>query len=166
MEEVRPPFNPYSAPEAALARVEAGETTAPASRWRRLGAYLIDTALFFAAVLLPVIAVDGVGRLDSEQMSDAAVLAMLATLLALLVVDLILLQRQGQTLGKRWCAIRIVRSDGSRTGLGRLFGLRYLLAQGVLGIVPFFSLIDVLFIFGRERRCIHDMLADTIVVDA
>jgi len=25
---------------------------------------------------------------------------------------------------------------------------------------------DVLFIFGDERRCLHDMMADTIVVDA
>ena len=31
---------------------------------------------------------------------------------------------------------------------------------------PFFVLPDLLCIFGAERKCLHDMFADTIVVDA
>jgi uncharacterized RDD family membrane protein YckC len=27
------------------------------------------------------------------------------------------------------------------------------------------TLVDLLLIFGKERRCLHDLMADTIVVD-
>jgi hypothetical protein len=33
-------------------------------------------------------------------------------------------------------------------------------------IVPFYFLIDVLFIFGERRQCLHDKIADTIVINA
>lgn len=164
MEEVRPPFNPYSAPAAPVLQSDAVDTVVPASRWKRLGAYLLDAVAFFA-VMFPAILVDSFGRGEGNRFSTAVGLLMLGGLVALLVIDLILLHRHGQTLGKRLCGIRIVRSNGQRTGLGRLFGVRYLLAQGVLGIVPFFSLIDVLFIFGQDKRCLHDLIADTTVVD-
>lgn len=164
MEEVRLPFNPYSAPAAPVLQSEAVGTVVPASRWKRLGAYLLDVVALFAA-MFPAILVDSFGRGGGDRISAAAGLLMLVGLVALLVIDLILLHRHGQTLGKRLCGIRIVRSNGRRTGLGRLFGLRYLLAQGVLGMVPLFSLIDTLFIFGQDKRCLHDLIADTIVVD-
>jgi uncharacterized RDD family membrane protein YckC len=71
--------------------------------------------------------------------------------------------------GKKLAGIRIVRSDGSRAGLRRIFLLRSVV-PGVFGAIPligpFFSLIDTLFIFGEERRCVHDLIADTIVVNA
>lgn len=164
MEEVRQPFNPYSAPAAPVSQSEVVATVTPASRWKRLGAYLLDTIAFFV-VLFPAFLVDGLGRSEDSRMSTAAGLLILAGLVALLVIDLILLHRHGQTVGKRLCGIRVVRSNGQRTGLGRLFGVRYLLAQGVLGVVPFFSLIDALFIFGQDKRCLHDLIADTTVVD-
>ena len=33
-----------------------------------------------------------------------------------------------------------------------------------LGIVPLFGIVDVLFIFREDRRCIHDMIAGTRVI--
>jgi uncharacterized RDD family membrane protein YckC len=32
-------------------------------------------------------------------------------------------------------------------------------------IGPLFGLVNVLFIFGEERRCLHDLAANTIVVN-
>jgi hypothetical protein len=36
----------------------------------------------------------------------------------------------------------------------------------LISLVPLYSVIDVLFIFGQTRQCLHDKLADTIVVKA
>jgi uncharacterized RDD family membrane protein YckC len=88
---------------------------------------------------------------------------------ALGIYTLVLLYRSGQTIGKKIVGIRIVRTDGSRAGLLRILGLRYIV-PGVISAIPllgfFFALADALVIFGEQRRCIHDYIADTIVVDA
>jgi len=80
-----------------------------------------------------------------------------------------LLAKHGQTIGKRLLGLRILRSDGSAASLGRLLGLRYGIGY-VLAAIPFvnmlYSLIDCLLIFRESRQCLHDNIADTIVVKA
>lgn len=68
-------------------------------------------------------------------------------------------------MGKRLLEIRVVRSDGSQASLGRIFWLRNVV-NVLLGIIPLYGIIDVLLIFGVRRQCIHDSVADTIVVRA
>ena len=59
----------------------------------------------------------------------------------------------------------MVRRDGSPVSVSRVILLRNVL-NGLLGMIPFYGLIDVLFIFGDARRCVHDHIADTIVIKA
>jgi len=33
-------------------------------------------------------------------------------------------------------------------------------------VIPLYGFIEVLFIFGESRQCLHDKLADTIVIKA
>lgn len=84
------------------------------------------------------------------------------------VADVVLLARYGQTVGKRIIGLRIVRTDGSRASLGRLFWLRWVIPS-ILGFVPLlgwlFGLADALTVFSDDRRTLHDRIADTIVID-
>ena len=74
-------------------------------------------------------------------------------------------RQNGQTIGKKLLGIKVVRSDGSPISLGRIFWLRNVV-NGVLGMIPLYRFIDWLFIFGESRQCLHDKLADTIVIKA
>jgi uncharacterized RDD family membrane protein YckC len=70
--------------------------------------------------------------------------------------------------GKKLLGMRIVRSDGSRASAGRILGLRYTLGW-VIASVPLvgslYALVDALLIFRGSRQCLHDTIADTIVVN-
>ncbi len=156
----------YAPPQAAVVDVEpagSGPGTL-AGRGRRLAAVVIDS-LLFAPVGLAALASDA--PMDSLAFILVAIAAL--WLIAVAVIQLYLLNKSGQTIGKRLLKVRIVRKDGSRVSLGRLFGLRYL-APTAIGAIPVigsvFSLADALAIFGKDRRCLHDLMADTIVIEA
>jgi hypothetical protein len=36
----------------------------------------------------------------------------------------------------------------------------------LISFVPLYTIVDHLFIFGESRQCLHDKLADTIVIQA
>jgi uncharacterized RDD family membrane protein YckC len=87
---------------------------------------------------------------------------------ALQLVQIYLVSTRGQTLGKRFLGIRIVRaSDGSNPGFARAWLLRALV-PGIIGMLPtigsVFTIVNYGFIFRADRRCLHDLLADTRVV--
>jgi uncharacterized RDD family membrane protein YckC len=79
----------------------------------------------------------------------------------------LLISRTGQSLGKKWTGIRIEKIDGSRVTFGTGVVLRNWVPK-VMGAVPYlgmlFHLIDCLFIFREDRRCVHDHIAGTRVV--
>ena len=168
MEETQ---NPYAAPSAPHPSVPpplpATDRPDLAGRGERLLARIVDQ-LLYACCFLPFLALvllrDGSRNAGFDSL---ALLLVLAALLGLFVYNLALLGERGQTVGKRLLRIRIVRSDGGDADLGRLFGLR-MCVPWLIGFLlgPFFVLPDALFIFGDERRCLHDMMADTIVVEA
>lgn len=161
--------NPYAAPTARVAEVFATNAFVKSTRLIRLGAVLLDAAIVVVpaiviAVLVPSLPINGTASSGFSMMMGLLGLGFIA----FAIYQLIMLYRHGQTLGKKILGIRIVRSDGSRAGLGRIVLLRYLV-PGLIGLIPYvgflFSLVDPLFIFGDEKRCVHDLLADTIVVD-
>ena len=98
-----------------------------------------------------------------------AFLAFVAVI-ALAIYQLWLLGQEGQTWGKKRMSIRIVMNDtGELPGLGRILGLR-IIVNGLLGAIPcvggIYTLADALFIFTEDRRCLHDHIAGTKVVEA
>ncbi|HLE71029.1 MAG TPA: RDD family protein [Vicinamibacteria bacterium] len=161
--------NPYATPRAPAVRADypaAAGSDALASRGSRLAASLID-GLAAVVILLPALAsIFFVG--ENESLSTTGVFFAAISGIAFLgfaVYQLSMLVREGQTLGKKAMNIRIVNySDGQIPSAGRLLGMRYIV-NSLLGNIPFYTFLDVLLIFGNERRCIHDYLAGTKVVE-
>lgn len=82
-----------------------------------------------------------------------------------LCINLAMLHADGTTPGKRLMKIRIVASDGRPAKLWKIVLLR-MLSPWVIGyLCGIFGLIDALFIFRRDQRCIHDHMADTVVIE-
>ncbi len=142
-----------------------------ASRVTRLGAVILNSFIS-VAVFLPIMAITGMfGQLDQDLDPSLGQLLSIALGGAVLAaVNIYFLVRDGQTIGKKILGIRIVRQeDGQLQSAGKVIGLRYILIQ-VIAVVPcvgpLFGLVDILFIFREDRRCIHDLIAGTKVVKA
>lgn len=148
---------------ACVSRVQEEE---PAERGDRFVANLVDQLIVFVpwlgASVLEALLAGG----DFERGIRSGSLALLGFLasLGLAGYQLFLASRSGQTIGKRWRRIRVVRTDGSRASLGRILVLRNLIPGGLSSLCGLFGLVDALLIFGEERRCLHDILADTKVI--
>jgi uncharacterized RDD family membrane protein YckC len=164
--------NPYAAPGAVVEDVGALSASdlesRKASRGQRLGAAMLDGVMIGVGAMLTVFSV-GFAAETSGAPNIALILVGSLIMIGLFVTNCILLHRNGQTLGKRIVGIKVVRGDGSRIGLGRIILLRVIpisLLGGIPVIGGFISLADSLMIFGPERRCLHDIFADTIVISA
>jgi len=169
--------NPYAAPAAVVDDVAAWDAfdleNRKATRGKRLGAALLDGVINLIWLLPVIWGATMVGDVR-QGLKPAApmvgvVLLGLALLIGIFVVNCMMIHRSGQTIGKRALDIAIVRTDGNRMGLLRYLFIR-VLPVALLGAIPYLgwivTLVDPLLIFGKDRRCLHDLIADTIVVDA
>ena len=155
--------NPYAAPRAAVADRGATSAAVLASRGQRLLAAIIDGLLIYVFAGSVAVAAYFMASTAAAKVTAAA------AVIAVLVWNAVLIARHGQTVGKRAVKIRMVRSDGSDASFSRLFFLRgvlVLLLWSLPVIGALFWLVDVLCIFRDDRRCVHDMMADTKVVVA
>jgi uncharacterized RDD family membrane protein YckC len=162
--------NRYAPPQAEVGEVQ---DTAPelASLGLRLGGAVIDT-LILAVVVVPLVFVFGIIDISAQREPSFADEA-ISTVLGMGVFVLInghFLAKHGQTIGKRLVGTRIVSvADGKLLPLQKLIALRYL-PMWLLSLVPFIgniaNLVNILFIFRDDRRCVHDLIAGTKVVKA
>jgi uncharacterized RDD family membrane protein YckC len=162
--------NPYAPPRAVVQDIAdpfAGVTHA--DRGTRLGAAFLDSFIFMGMVYLPLLLVGfGAGAAEAQDERAGTLLLVgvgltLAGLVAWLWLTLRYMSRNGQSIGKKMLGIKVVRADGTAVSLGRLIWLRNVV-NWVVSIIPLYGIIDSLFIFGESRQCLHDKIADTIVV--
>lgn len=166
-------FNPYQAPSAHVEDMNDVEDMELAGRGTRLGAVMVDSLIFMVPLLFAIIPIMIFSKQGGPNAMGAGAIIAIAVgvlgFLAIFAVDLVMLHRTGQTIGKRLLNVKIVRTDGDRAGLTRIFFLR-MVVPGLIGGIPFvgsiFSIVDPLFIFQESRRCVHDLIADTMVVIA
>ena len=139
-----------------------------AGRGTRLIAAIID-GLIGAVLGAPLWIASAGAAGDPDAMMEAMTGAGTITgllILVYLVVQLWFLIKDGQTIGKKLMKIRIVKRETGHNGGFVPNVLMRGFVNGLLGIIPFYGLVDILFIFREDRRCVHDLLACPVVVRA
>jgi uncharacterized RDD family membrane protein YckC len=163
--------NPYSAPEALV--VDHVVVGAPrlGGRGERFGAAIID-GLILVAILLPLMFASGYFSGLMQGVKPSFGMQALWGLLGFAIMVAVQgypLAQTGQTWGKKVLKLKIVDLAGNKPEFAKLIGLRYATTQ-LIGLIPFvgglYALVDVLFIFREDKRCIHDLIAGTRVVIA
>ena len=161
--------NRFAPPRTHVEDVTTSATGHLAGRGARLGAALIDMVIAFgiAALGYPAFGWKFWAQAPGQSLPVMFAINLTVGFVAYVLVHGWLLHTRGQTVGKLIVGLRIVRSDGSRAGIARLLFTRYLL-NTLFCIVPvvgsLYALVDCLLIFRASRKCVHDNLADTIVV--
>jgi uncharacterized RDD family membrane protein YckC len=119
--------------------------------------------------LLLFIAAEADNHQDQRAIMSMGLLLLVVCGLVLAVAQLSLLSMSGQSLGKKIVGTRVVNLGGSSAGFVGAVLLRSVV-PGMIGgipcIGPIFSLVDILCIFSEDRRCLHDLIAGTQVVEA
>ena len=173
-----PDNNRFAPPKAEL--VEPGSLAdgpVLAGRGLRLVAVILDS-LLMALISYPLFFLFGGTAFlhpDPAMMQDPFAMmrmmfgAMVPSYIVIIVIQVWCLHAYGGTLAKKILGLRIVRSDGTRAGVLRLF-----FARGGAAVLPLMIpivnlvwwLLDPVLIFRDSRQCLHDQMADTIVVTA
>lgn len=157
--------NPYAPPAAPPEpRHEGTADLRTALIGARVQASMLDGVLSIG-IALPVLLIASATKASGSGLSVIVIL----TIAALWAYQWYLVCTTGQTLGKRWAGVRIVKVDGSPLSFVSAVVLRswvFALLGAIPGIGPLLGLADVLAIFGSEHRCLHDQLAGTKVVVA
>ncbi|MFM2600205.1 RDD family protein [Vibrio fortis] len=149
--------------------IESTPTIAIASRWSRFGAFTID-AFVYAIFIIPVFLYS---NLYDKFLLDESI--DLTEKVALIVYGWVvfflcqgyLLHKKGQTIGKNLMDIAIVDMEGNQIGLLNIVGKR-IIPMVVVGYIPFIGrlilTLDYLFVFRKDKRCLHDLIAGTQVI--
>jgi uncharacterized RDD family membrane protein YckC len=165
--------NPYAPPRAAVQDVlDPAAGVALADLGTRFGANLLDGLIVAGAVYLPIIVgamIGNAGTGTNEPGSEAAVgVGVMIAVVGFVVwlgFTIKFMAANGQSIGKKATGIKVVRRDGSPAAVSRVILLRNVVNMA-LSLIPLYGLVDALFIFGAARRCVHDYIADTIVIKA
>jgi len=135
--------------------------------WRRALAGGIDFCLVPAFALLLMLVT---GLLESAEAYTGGFPYLRVFFLGVtsyLILNGWLLWQRGETLGKYWLKLKIVNSqDGKTPALWKLIFLRALffgLPHAALIGFWYLVLIDWVFLFGKDRCCLHDLIAGTSV---
>ncbi len=192
--EDRQPDNPYAPPASELNQglVASTQGVELAGRGTRLSAITLD-GLVISIPLVPMMVLgiyfgvraevamsravmdDNLSQMPSLSAPSSEFMALLGIAaaigmlgaLGIAIYQWILISRTGQSLGKKWTGIRIEKVDGSNLTFGTGVFLRNWVPK-VMGAVPYlgmlFFLVDCLFIFREDCRCLHDHIAGTRVV--
>ncbi|MBD9480221.1 RDD family protein [Pseudoxanthomonas sp. PXM02] len=171
------PYTPPTADLATFQPVVAGPVV-QAGLWKRFAASFLDgivTTIISYALMIPLmligVSIMGVGGSDNPFAAGAGIASMLAIYPILFLAPCVYfgwMQSSSlqASLGKLAVGIKVVRTDGQRTGFWRGFlrSLAYLVFSMItcgLGVL----ISGLMVAFTERKQAPHDMLCDTLVVD-
>jgi uncharacterized RDD family membrane protein YckC len=183
-ESAQNPFAPPMAesdPRRGFDQLVDGEQIL-AERGQRLGAAIIDGLLAWVALgpalyralkdgALTSAASGGMASQYWFVSSDLLGMALVAPWLAFMGLQAYLITTGGQSVGKRVVGTQLVRTDGSPVGF--VHGvILHTWAIALISYIPSIGptigslavFVDVVMIFGSDRRCLHNRIADTKVI--
>jgi uncharacterized RDD family membrane protein YckC len=141
-----------------------------ADRINRLFAVIIDGIIVSIPMMIfnfTVIGYSNILKYYQNQSLTESILFLIIGVAIFLLINGYLLYTKGQTVGKKLLSIKIVTSNEKLPTLMESYVLRNL-AFSLLAYIPLIGsiilLVDILFIFREDRRCLHDLLAGTKVV--
>ena len=148
-----------------------------ASVWTRLGARFIDVLLCWvpsqALMMVGMMLLDRNSPLGTrnEPVGFALLGVGFVYFLASAFFQWYLIATRGQTVGNRMLGIKVVRTDGTPVDFVRGVILREWITFAILCIPCYIGLciinpIGYALILGQDRKCLHDHIATTVVVDA
>jgi len=160
--------NIYSPPASVL---EISNADILASRWARLGGSIVDTV---ALMIISGPVMYFTGFWEKVMSGNVPILdTIIYGLFGLgvyLALNGYLLSKQGQTIGKKVAGTRIVSVDTNEIiPLWKTFLVRYLpltVSSNIHLVGQFVAILDSLFVFRKDKRCIHDLIARTKVIRA
>lgn len=161
--------NVYSTPQSQLVEQVDDSEKPLASRWARLGASIIDSIIMMI-VVVPVMYFTGGfdGVMEGRQPGLIYSLGIgVLGFIVFFVINYRFLIANGQTIGKKVLEIKIVDLNGNVPAFQPQLLIRYavyMLPGQVPVVGQIFSIVNILFIFGKEKRCLHDLAAKTKVV--
>ena len=166
--------NPYQTPSFSDSPLQGSSQPQLAGLGKRLLGAIVDGLAGLVAVG-PGYAIVIAGVASNPQSNEPPALSLIGIGIALLggvallVTQIYLLATRSQTVGKFLVKTQIWDvQTGQPATFVKTFVLR-LLVNGVIGAIPcigaIYSIADILFIFREDRRCIHDLIANTVVLD-
>ncbi len=147
--------------------LETGSTLA--SRGSRFGASLLD-GIFMALISVPVIYFIEQSNMLNEISPDSFLFNVTLSVTGIMlffVLNFKFLKDNGQTIGKKIVGIKVVDLNGDKAMMKDHLLKRYLtflLPSQIPVVGSIFQLVNVLCIFREDRRCIHDLAANTKVI--
>jgi len=126
-------------------------------RGRRLVASVIDSVLVVLLAFFLVVATGTLEHAEDYVGNGWMITIPLLGVASYLLLNGWLLFKRGQTVGKAALGIMIVRAEAPD-----IPAIGLLLLRGVVFLL--LPVVDLLFIFRRDRRCLHDLICRTRVV--
>jgi uncharacterized RDD family membrane protein YckC len=142
-----------------------------AGRGERFGGAILD-GLIAALVYIPLLMALGIFQkeINNEPIELwMQIFPVIAWWAIFFLLNSYLLVTRGQSIGKLIVKTRIVTLDEEVPSSSVILGKRYLV-PGLISYIPIagqiFGLVNALFIFRKDKRCLHDHIAGTCVIKA